>query len=567
LQAGNYAPLIESMKLQLHPTFIPSEYHYDTPTSDGTFCSGTFTGWGTFKVGISIHWRDGTTSELVHALVFNDRGGAEREAEVALPSAAFEVSTAGPATPHMDTTPNLNHVQQVSREEIRERLVSVPHLEHTDMHFMHGRAYRGPHAEEEPERTWVSKAKPRSDHGSNAEWLEATEFRDHEATMDAKCAQLARLLQLSNKTVVYSGAGISVAACIGQAAVGSGGEGSKGLDALPTKTHFALGALAKAGLVHGWVQQNHDGLPQKAGFPQENINEIHGSWFDPSNPVVLYSGSLKGDCYPWMRHDAATADLVIVVGTSLGGLNADQVATKTAHRSTRDKDWHEDGTGGALGSVIINLQQTEQDGHAALRMFGTTDEILPRVLVKLGLAEVTQCNCGEYFCRERNGYMYRERTAHQETHHWDLLLPGPNGAMVGTRSLQPSYFTVEEPVAIVPYDREGKLSKTARMVLNLTNGQRVKITDGHNITGAGQPAYMHIGADKPYKRPAAYGGQTMNHGPGFGFVKRRLESHGCVQLVIEGVLMEIGVWWLDAARRGSLKQLPVINIEPVLERE
>jgi len=572
VQAAEHAPLIERVTMQLHPTFVPSQYNYDTPASDGTFCSRAFTGWGTFQVGVSIQWRDGTTSEVKHGLVFNDNGGVQAEVEVTLPSVAFETSAAGPAMlrasmDHDDGAPRNDGVPLVSRDEIRERLVAVPHLEHTDAHFFHGRAYSGPHADQEPERTWESKSKPRSDHGSNAEWLEATEFRDHEAAIDAKCSQLARLLQLSNKTVIYSGAGISVAACIGQAAVGSGGEGSKGLDALPTKTHFALGALAKAGLVHGWVQQNHDGLPQKAGFPQESINEIHGSWFDPSNPVVLYSGSLKKDCYPWMRRDADTADLVIVVGTSLGGLNADQVATKTAHRSTKDMDWCEHGTGGALGSVIINLQQTEQDGNATLRMFGTTDEILPRVLVKLGLAEVTKCNCGGYFCRERNGYMYRERTYHQEAHHWDLLLPGPNGTMVGTKSVLPTYLSDDEPVVIVPYDREGKRSETAQMRLNLSKGQRVKITKGHNITGAGQPAYMHIGADKPYTRPPAYGGQTMNPGPGHGFVKRRLESHGCFELVIEGVVMELGVWWLDAAKRGALKQLPVVNIDPVMENE
>ena len=33
-------------------------------------------------------------------------------------------------------------------------------------------------------------------------------------------------------------------------------------------THRVLAALQKAGLLHGWIQQNHDGLPQKAGFPQ-----------------------------------------------------------------------------------------------------------------------------------------------------------------------------------------------------------------------------------------------------------------------------------------------------------
>jgi hypothetical protein len=41
--------------------------------------------------------------------------------------------------------------------------------------------------------------------------------------------------------------------------------------------------------------------------------------------VVKYSGNLKDDAYPRMEHDADTADLVLVLGTSLGGLNADQV--------------------------------------------------------------------------------------------------------------------------------------------------------------------------------------------------------------------------------------------------
>lgn len=30
------------------------------------------------------------------------------------------------------------------------------------------------------------------------------------------------------------------------------------------------------------------GLPQKAGFPQGLINEVHGSWYDPSNPGVRW---------------------------------------------------------------------------------------------------------------------------------------------------------------------------------------------------------------------------------------------------------------------------------------
>merc|ERR1712054_477188 len=122
--------------------------------------------------------------------------------------------------------------------------------------------------------------------------------------------------------------------------------------------------LNRHNLLHGWVQQNHDGLPQKAGYKQEAINEIHGSWFDPSNPVVKYSGSLKDDLYPWMQDDAKTADLVIVLGTSLGGLNADQVPNRCADRSLTGEKY---GEGGALGTVIINLQQTPRDGMATLR--------------------------------------------------------------------------------------------------------------------------------------------------------------------------------------------------------
>lgn len=47
----------------------------------------------------------------------------------------------------------------------------------------------------------------------------------------------------------------------------------------PTYSHFALTALERGGLLHYYVQQNHDGLPQKACFPQEKINEIHGAWY------------------------------------------------------------------------------------------------------------------------------------------------------------------------------------------------------------------------------------------------------------------------------------------------
>ena len=149
------------------------------------------------------------------------------------------------------------------------------------------------------------------------------------------------------------------------------------------------------GLVHVWIQQNHDGLPQKAGWPQEDMIEIHGSWYDPSNPVVCYDGSLRSDLYDKMREEQEAADLVLVIGTSLSGLNADKVAINPARclvimmmmmmmmmiNSTRRSL-----TGTSLGAVIINLQQTVCDPGATLRVFSECDAFFEKLLTTLSLS-------------------------------------------------------------------------------------------------------------------------------------------------------------------------------------
>ena len=44
--------------------------------------------------------------------------------------------------------------------------------------------------------------------------------------------------------------------------------------------------------------------------------------------------------------------------------------------------------GGALGTVIINLQQTEKDGKASLRVFAKCDEVMLGLLRALGPSAV-----------------------------------------------------------------------------------------------------------------------------------------------------------------------------------
>ena len=209
-----------------------------------------------------------------------------------------------------------------------------------------------------------------------------------------------------------------------------------------------------------------------------------------------------------MREAAETSDLVLVLGTSLGGLNADQVAHNSANRSLQPS--------GSLGTVIINLQQTEQDGKASLRLFGKTDDILGRVLEELGYDNM------------------------------HVTLP-----------VWPSQSRV-----LVPYDARGRRvgAGERKMWLDLRNNQDVVITAGHNIQGAQQPAYMHIGG--------------KNGKVGYGRVKARDESRCCFLLEIEGPMglgvgrgvgMELGIWWLDAAMRGAVDVLPIVNCQPSFE--
>lgn len=197
-----------------------------------------------------------------------------------------------------------------------------------------------------------------------------------------------------------------------------------------------MAALNSAGLLHGWVQQNHDGLPQKAGYPQEAICEIHGSWFDPSNPVVKYSGTLRSELCENMQELAATADLTIVLGTSLTGLNADQVALEPAKRSKR---------GSSLGTVIISPQQTSHDGKATLRIFAKADDVMQALAARLGLRVCTEPKKFPASCR-----------------------------------------------VVVPYDQNGVKSERTKTYWDLRPGQKVRVNEHNNIEGAQQPAYMHI---------------------------------------------------------------------------
>jgi NAD-dependent SIR2 family protein deacetylase len=214
--------------------------------------------------------------------------------------------------------------------------------------------------------------------------MKAHEYLDSPEVLQHKVKCFADLVRKSQNCVAYTGAGISTASGIGDWA--SKAEGSVAgvkrkisiWEAQPTLAHRVLVAMHKAGRLKHWVQQNHDGLPQKAGFPQDEINEIHGAHYDPSNPVVPMDRSLRPDLMKRLLDWQDRADLCIALGTSMVGMNSDRMAVMPGDRARK-------GLAGALGTVIVSLQQTQYDSISSLRIFATIDQVMEMLAAELAL--------------------------------------------------------------------------------------------------------------------------------------------------------------------------------------
>lgn len=272
--------------------------------------------------------------------------------------------------------------------------------------------------------------------------IKAHEYMDREEVLIAKVAVLAGLVRRSRSCLAFTGAGISTASGIDDyatkakdASVTAPGRPSVSdwKLARPTKAHRVMVAMYEAGFLKHWVQQNHDSLPQKAGFPQHALNEIHGSLHDPGNPIVPYEGFLRDDLHRWMAEWEQTNDLCLSLGTSLSGFNVDSMA-ETA--STR----HIAGT--SQGLVIVNLQQTPYDAGSSLRIFARLDTVLELLAVELGIvADVKPMDHA----------------------HWPSL---PDGALI------------EEDILSVPFDAESGEPSASGTLWDLRLGKRVRLTGG-----------------------------------------------------------------------------------------
>jgi hypothetical protein len=240
--------------------------------------------------------------------------------------------------------------------------------------------------------------------------MDSSEYADGPTVLKAKVKLLAHMIRSSRNTAAYTGAGISTAAgipdyaskaeksvAVDKRAKAKGLVRSALLTMTPTVAHHVLAALNEKNLVHFWLQQNHDGLAQKAGFPHASVCEIHGSWHDKEhNPVVKMSGKLRPDLARWMGEWERRADVVLALGTSLCGMASDGMACGAARRfldalhatptaAAGGASTHPTETPAPSGLCIVNLQRTPLDKVASLRIFGKLDMVLTLLAAELGV--------------------------------------------------------------------------------------------------------------------------------------------------------------------------------------
>lgn len=382
----------------------------------------------------------------------------------------------------------------------------------------------------DPICTYENPDKPRL---KAPDWLGSNEYEDKADVFEAKVRMLKDLLLCSQHTLAFNGAGLAAAAGIPLAATGAHGAGAemggKGKEDLrnvkavlikePTLAHHVMAAMGreKGGrrrLLHCCVNQNHDGLIQKAGFPQERMLDIHGSCYDPSNPIVVAEGYLRGDLLEELRRQGDQADLTLMVGCSGMPYNANSCVEGPAARSMGAH-------ASSLGIVIIGPQKTPLDGMATLRIFAKADPVMGALGKELQIALEA-----------------------------DVPLCFPAGI---TRSAD-NFASVRR--FTVPYDKDGKLSTSVTTTWDLRTGQKVNINCVNNIEGAGQTGDMqkNITCHTEFEV-----GETNDELCAIEIKYSWEEPAGSNTWKVS--VKRLGLWWLLAARRGLVEYLPIVNVD------
>ena len=315
-----------------------------------------------------------------------------------------------------------------------------------------------------------------------------------------KLHYLARLLTASRRTVLVTGPGLRNSNTVDSAS-------------LPSPAHSGLASLVERRIFSSWVQLCPDGLAQKAGCSQEFLLEVHGSWYDPANPVVRSKGRLRADLYSRLVREGEEADLVLVLGAAVTAGSVSEILLQSAAQRSL--------AGLSLGSCIVSPRQTGLDGEATLRLFSSA-QLLTRLLLEALSVPAS---------------------------------PGPACLQCGPGNSHS---------ARVRYDRQGVRSHTKTTLLNLNPGQRIRLSHAHNCQGSAQLKLRHILRPEPELEKAGRvlsAVQRQRRVVGEGRVVRFSPVQAAWELELEGVKMLLGTWWMNAAINCSVDFLPLVNID------
>jgi NAD-dependent deacetylase len=172
-------------------------------------------------------------------------------------------------------------------------------------------------------------------------------------------------------------------------------------NAMPNPAHIAIVRMEEMGLVHAVLTQNIDGLHQKAG--SKNVLELHGtldemvclecgrrqaseSFMDPfvsrrqipkcpacgavlKPDIVFFEEMLPVDTWKQSEQFCSTADLMMVMGSSLEVVPANQLPLTAVRHGAR--------------LAILNRTPTPQDGLADCVISANIEDVLPLLIKTL----------------------------------------------------------------------------------------------------------------------------------------------------------------------------------------